>query len=164
MQSTIQKITESQSGRTLSDAHRAAISAGQRRRHATRRFLVAMEALHQELMVTCDDVPTPPAAEPQQPADEPEAPVPVETPRERASVPTGAPAASAASNLGKSVSMLADEQLDDVHREYAMRLKDFRKCALPACTHCRLHTLQPSRESVGPLQAEDRASAVDGRV
>ena len=147
LQSTIRKIGESKRGQTLSSSHRAAIAAGQKRRHATRRFLVAMEALHQELIVTCDDSPTaaPPApleGEQQAPTfPTPAQPVPDAVRQELPQSPSAAPPSAPSSSFGASKrtspavdtsslsDLCAEEQLDDVQREYRMRLTDFRRCA-----------------------------------
>lgn len=148
-QSTIRKIGESKRGQTLSASHRAAIAAGQKRRHATRRFLVAMDAMHQELSVTFDEPPEPPSVPL---GDEEDASlfssssesVPSAAQQELTKAAVAAPesvpaiaavaARSALPPVDSSSSMIdvyPDEQLDDVQREYRMRLKDFRRCASP---------------------------------
>lgn len=122
LQSTIQKITESMQGRTVSPSHREAIAAGQRRRHARRRALVAVEALHQELTAndaSCDSKGSAAdaAASALRQLRSSSVPRPSD-PIDSSTAPSGPTSVSP---------VVTTHIMDDVHREYAMRLRSFRQ-------------------------------------
>lgn len=105
-------------GRIVSPAHRQAIAAGQRRRHARRRVLVAIEALHHELTAVDDGCDSKASA-----ADAAAAAL-----RQLKSSSAARPSiTSDVSHEGNSP-VAAHGGLDDVHRDYAMRLRCFRRC------------------------------------
>lgn len=121
MQSTIQKITEAMQGRTVSSSHREAIAAGQRRRHARRRALVAMEALHQELTAadaTCDS---------QESADAADAAAAALRQLQSSSIQGPMDSVSVSARVKSLSSTMTSEIVDDVHQEYAIRLRSFRQ-------------------------------------
>lgn len=125
LQSTIKKITESMQGRTVSPSHREAIAAGQRRRHARRRALVAVEALHQELTAvdaSCDSKSS---------AADAAATALRQLRSSSVPCPQDVVDSSTAPSRSRSISPVATHHLlDDVHREYAMRLRSFRQYVL----------------------------------
>eukprot|EP00892_Ulva_mutabilis_P009996 jgi/Ulvmu1/7369/UM036_0029.1 len=119
--STIQKITESMQGRTVSPSHRQAIAAGQRRRHARRRTVIAMEALHQELIKTDDSCAS----------EESAAHAAATALRQLRSSSMPHPAISSDEGAADCLavgrpSVQRSVCLEDMHHEYAARLRSFR--------------------------------------